>query len=380
MFYHFDGEIKEWPSCTKPNRKVPKSDKEKQQLVDELQDAKTAYYVQIVEEAAQARPGILELMDECIANPNVKVGICSAATKAGIYFTSIIIRLILIVYFLLGFEKLVNSVVGKKRLSKLDVVIAGDDVSEKKPSPMIYNKAQSIINIDKRFCVVIEDSLVGLKAAMGAGMNCIITYTESTASCDFYKEGANAKLLNLSKVKLNNIIDSINSKDGLIPTFRDSGNPSIMYDPNLKTFVGGTNADEQLNIVKKIVNNNLPPHRENKEEQLNVVKKIVNNNLPPHRENKEEQLNIVKKIVNNNSEANKFGHIQGSQLKSYFAKSSKDVEETKKSSVIVNEGSPSKDISVNSIQSENIVSTAKTSANYEGWTPHYIIKGSVLFK
>ena len=83
MFYHFDGEINEWPSCTKPNRKVPKSDKEKQQLVDELQDAKTAYYVQIVEEAAQARPGILELMDECIANPYVKVGICSAATKAG---------------------------------------------------------------------------------------------------------------------------------------------------------------------------------------------------------------------------------------------------------------------------------------------------------
>ena len=264
-------------------------------------------------------------------------------------------------------------------MSKLDVVIAGDDVSEKKPSPMIYNKAQSIINIDKRFCVVIEDSLVGLRAAMGAGMNCIITYTESTSSCDFYKEGANAKLLNLSKVKLNNILDSINSKDGLIPKFRDTGNPSIMYDPNLKSFVSEVNTEEQLNIVKKIVNSNLPPHRENKEDQLNIVKKIVNSNLPPHRENKEDQLNIVKKIVNSNSNAKKVDYIQGSQLKSYFTESHKDFKEIK-STVAVNQGSQLKDISFSTKPSDNTDSTVKPSAYYEGWTPHFMIKGSVLFK
>ena len=242
-------------------------------------------------------------------------------------------------------------------MSKLDVVIAGDDVSEKKPSPMIYNKAQSIINIDKRFCVVIEDSLVGLRAAMGAGMNCIITYTESTSSCDFYKEGANAKLLNLSKVKLNNILDSINSKDGLIPKFRDTGNPSIMYDPNLKSFVSEVNTEEQLNIVKK----------------------IVNSNLPPHRENKEDQLNIVKKIVNSNSNAKKVDYIQGSQLKSYFTESHKDFKEIK-STVAVNQGSQLKDISFSTKPSDNTDSTVKPSAYYEGWTPHFMIKGSVLFK
>jgi hypothetical protein len=315
--------------------------------------------------------------------------------------------------------------VGKKRLSKLDVVIAGDDVSEKKPSPMIYNKAQSIINIDKRFCVVVEDSLVGLKAAMGAGMNCIITYTESTSSCDFYKEGANAKLLNLNKVKLNNILETINSKDGLIPKFRDSGNPNVMYDPNLKINVGQTNSNEQLNIVKKIVNNNLPPQRENKDEQLNIVKKIVNNNLPPQRENKDEQLNIVKKIVNNNlppqrenkdeqlnivkkivnnnlppkrenkdeqlkfvkkivnnnANTNKIDYHQGSQLKSYFTDKNKDDNiETKKSNVARNQGSQLKDVSVSSKPSDSKDSLTKPSAYFEGWTPHYMIKGSVLFK
>jgi len=38
--------------------------------------------------------------------------------------------------------KLVDAVVGQDRLKKLDVVIAGDDVSEKKPHPMIYNTAR----------------------------------------------------------------------------------------------------------------------------------------------------------------------------------------------------------------------------------------------
>jgi len=32
-----------------------------------------------------------------------------------------------------GFEKIVNAVVGPDRLSKLNIVIAGDDVTEKKP-------------------------------------------------------------------------------------------------------------------------------------------------------------------------------------------------------------------------------------------------------
>jgi beta-phosphoglucomutase-like phosphatase (HAD superfamily) len=58
----------------------------------------------------------------------MQVGICSAATKG-------------------GFEKLVNAIVGPERLSKLDVVMAGDDVKAKKPDPMIYNVAREKIGI-----------------------------------------------------------------------------------------------------------------------------------------------------------------------------------------------------------------------------------------
>jgi len=58
--------------------------------------------------------------------------------------------------------------------------IAGDDVDKKKPDPKIYNVAAQKLGLDPSECVVIEDSTIGLQAALGAGMRCIITYTPST--------------------------------------------------------------------------------------------------------------------------------------------------------------------------------------------------------
>ena len=83
------------------------------------------------------RPGVLRLIDEAIAAPDIAVGICSAATKA-------------------GFLKVVNSIVGPERLSRLDVIMAGDDVTRKKPDPLIYNLAREKVNLPSSKCVVIE--------------------------------------------------------------------------------------------------------------------------------------------------------------------------------------------------------------------------------
>eukprot|EP00965_Chrysotila_dentata_P190024 6173652-Pleurochrysis_carterae.AAC.6 len=67
-------------------------------------------YGMYVSAQASPRPGVLALMDEAIGTPGLAVGICSASTRG-------------------GFEKVVDAVVGKERLDKLDVIIAGDDVS-----------------------------------------------------------------------------------------------------------------------------------------------------------------------------------------------------------------------------------------------------------
>ena len=52
--------------------------------------------------------------------------------------------------------------------------------------------------LPREACVVVEDSVVGLRAAKAAGMRCVITYTVQTASEDFYAIGADAKLLDMS--------------------------------------------------------------------------------------------------------------------------------------------------------------------------------------
>lgn len=56
----------------------------------------------------------------------------------------------------------------------------GDDVDKKKPDPQIYCIAAEKLGVSPSDCVVIEDSLIGLQAALGAGMRCVITYTPST--------------------------------------------------------------------------------------------------------------------------------------------------------------------------------------------------------
>ena len=151
----------------------PAGDAERDELVDKLQDRKTVAYKAIVEAVATARPGVVRLMEETIARSDVALGICSAATRE-------------------GFEKVVNQALGEERLAKLDTIIAGDDVSVKKPDPMIYNIARERLGVPRERCVVIEDSIVGLRAAVAAGMPCIITPTSanSTSAEEFIKEGA----------------------------------------------------------------------------------------------------------------------------------------------------------------------------------------------
>ena len=117
-----------WPTCTRRDGRTPADEAEGMALIDELQDAKTEAYKKIVDRAASPRPGVLELMDAAIAAPNLAVGICSAATRG-------------------GFERVVNSIVGAERLARLDVVIAGDDITNKKPDPEIYNVAAARLGL-----------------------------------------------------------------------------------------------------------------------------------------------------------------------------------------------------------------------------------------
>jgi HAD superfamily hydrolase (TIGR01509 family) len=147
MFFHFRNTTGEFPMVG--NKPAPSTAEDQQALIDDLQAHKTDIYRTFIEEKAIPRPGVIELMDEALADPSIAVGVCSASTKAAV-------------------QKVLAVTLGEERLSKLNVCILGDDVSEKKPSPMIYNEARERIGIDKDRCVVVEDSMVGLRAAKAA--------------------------------------------------------------------------------------------------------------------------------------------------------------------------------------------------------------------
>jgi HAD superfamily hydrolase (TIGR01509 family) len=150
---------------------APEAIKDRDALIDALQDKKTEVYKGIVLEHAVARPGVVALMDEALATPRLAVAICSAATRG-------------------GFETVVASALGPQRLAKFDLILAGDDVDRKKPDPLIYNLASQRLGVSPSACLVIEDSMVGLRAAVGAGMRCVITPTASTEDQPFCAEGA----------------------------------------------------------------------------------------------------------------------------------------------------------------------------------------------
>ena len=58
----------------------------------------------------------------------------------------------------------------------LDVFLGGDDVERKKPDPSIYTTAADRLGVQPSECVVIEDSVIGLKARFEIAL-CAMLYT-----------------------------------------------------------------------------------------------------------------------------------------------------------------------------------------------------------
>eukprot|EP00171_Calliarthron_tuberculosum_P002337 IDg2337t1 len=82
-------------------------------------------------------------------------------------------------------EVVLRGSLGAQRVDRLACVLAGDDVERKKPHPDIYNAAVKRVGVERDRCVVVEDSLVGVRAAVAAGLRVFVTHTDYTADQDF---------------------------------------------------------------------------------------------------------------------------------------------------------------------------------------------------
>jgi HAD superfamily hydrolase (TIGR01509 family) len=133
--------------------------------VKELHLEKTDIFMEMIGEGSiPLRPGVLRLVDEAIA-AGVKLAVCSTSNEKAV-------------------SNLVLTLMGSERRSKFEIY-AGDMVKVKKPAPDVYNMAVEAMGLDKSRCVIVEDTHIGLGAALAAGINCLVTKSSYSADEDF---------------------------------------------------------------------------------------------------------------------------------------------------------------------------------------------------
>lgn len=108
------------------------------------------------------RPGVLRLMQEAR----------TAQVRLAIATTSALPNAMALI------EKNLDS-------SWFEVIAAGDIVPKKKPAPDIYFYVLDKLQLAPENCLVIEDSAVGLQAAIAAGLTTIVTVNDYTKAQDF---------------------------------------------------------------------------------------------------------------------------------------------------------------------------------------------------
>lgn len=74
-----------------------------------------------------------------------------------------------------------------------------EDVTRGKPAPDVYLAAAACLEVDPERCLALEDSPLGLQAALNAGMRCIVVPNENLVGEDF--SGAQARFESLEAVQ-----------------------------------------------------------------------------------------------------------------------------------------------------------------------------------
>lgn len=150
-------------------------------LIRQLHATKTAHYVRLVGAGRLAlRPGVAELIAEARA-AGIRLAIATTTSPENV-------------------GALLDASLAPGSSDWFEVIGAGDVVSAKKPAPDIYRWVLDRLALPAGACLAIEDSENGLRAALGAGLRCLVTIGEYTQEQDF--SGAAAVLDSLSDTSL----------------------------------------------------------------------------------------------------------------------------------------------------------------------------------
>ena len=134
-------------------------------FVADLHAAKTRHYLAILaERGIPLRPGVERLLTEA-RQAGLRLAIATTTTPANV-------------------TALLESVLPGK-LDWFEVVGAGDVVRAKKPAPDIYNYVLNELRLAPDQCIAFEDSELGLRSSLGAGLKTIVTVNPYTTGQDF---------------------------------------------------------------------------------------------------------------------------------------------------------------------------------------------------
>ena len=152
-----------------------------QDTIDRLHAIKTAAYEGAVQQGlVQLRPGVLALIEAAHAQ-GLRLAIATTTSPVNI-------------------AVLLRGAIGPDWKAMFAVVEDASTAPKKKPHPQVYVQTLARLGLPATACLAFEDSSNGLQAAMGAGLNTIITPTSFTAHQDF--KGAAQVLTDLGQVNL----------------------------------------------------------------------------------------------------------------------------------------------------------------------------------
>jgi HAD superfamily hydrolase (TIGR01509 family) len=134
-------------------------------LVARVHAVKTDIYRALVADGVMPpRPGVARLIRSALAS-GWQVAVASTSAPRSV-------------------RSVLDSVVGRETAERIPI-FAGDVVLAKKPAPDIYLLAMDRLGARAETTIVVEDSAVGMRAAVSAGLACIVTPSSYTLADDF---------------------------------------------------------------------------------------------------------------------------------------------------------------------------------------------------
>ena len=158
--------------------------RDREVAIQALHAAKTRHYLDILEAGnIPLRPGIADLIAEARA-AGLRLAIATTTTLENVL-------------------ALLRTRLGPESIDWFDAIGTGDIVPTKKPAPDIYLWVLDRLELPAADCLALEDSALGLRSALAAGIPVVATESMYTRGQDF--TGARAVLSDLSDTRISDI-------------------------------------------------------------------------------------------------------------------------------------------------------------------------------